>query len=88
MKILKTYWRKPFIYFGPNDDGLLMEAVIALRKKPFEHKIFSLSEPGLIDFEAAQYVSKWRYDLVIDLWFVLLNFRWISKEQPYVKEKA
>jgi hypothetical protein len=79
---MRAIWRKPLIVVGDEDYNVVRNALVVYRKSPFEQ---FLAQPDLMREKAEVLVSRWQYDLLIDLWVVQLYFRWKGPEDAEVK---
>jgi hypothetical protein len=65
------HWLKPYQRLR---EGEMIASIVAFAKEPHIHK--ALVSKGTTEILVKQY----RYSLRINLWFVIMQFRWLGKE--------
>lgn len=70
--------------FGKIEEGELYQSIIAFRKRPYSMVRVSGSGPTFTStVEYEDVVDQYEYHLHVNLWIVVLNFRWLWKKREY-----
>lgn len=74
-------FRVLFRYNKNHEDGYFDNAVVLLRR--FDYERYYNADVPLFEREL---VARYEWKVVIDLWFILVRFGWIGRENKQVKE--
>ncbi len=76
------YFRKPFQIVPEENWGMVPYAIVVMQKRPemYHARVLPREEAKKKRYAVEQVVTQYSYYLQIDLWLLVLSFKWKSKE--------